>query len=127
MNFLTVSNINDEIQALDTLGIEPINALLSTIDELPISEEAKQSYLIGKAIIRVSTPSELTVFGTNLDTISNDKGDFYFLEKINSLGITNGKDTLYIGLDNKDKLIIQGDVINTDTLLSYPPLKRNTI
>lgn len=123
MNFYTVDNVNNEIQILDGFSVEIMNALFKTIDEMPIAEDEKHKKIQDRAVILVKSPENLSVFGIRIEKTNTNKGDFYFIDKNESIGLATKDDAVYIGLNSKDEIVIKAEEI---TLLELTSGSRTT-
>ena len=118
MEIYTIKNENNEIQVLDTMGIESLKAITEAVDKLDITEEQKQAIFIQNKIFQVKEPENFFIaHTTTVKPIETSKGIFYILGKTESLSVENNQgDKIYTAVKNSGEVIIKGEPISFEEI-----------
>lgn len=114
MVLYTIKNENNEIQVLDTMGIESLKSITEAVDNLNITEAEKQAIFIDNKIVQVKNPEDFLIGHTEAtQVIKTDWGNFYVLSKNQYLSVENNhNDKIFAGVKANGELLIKGDPIS---------------
>lgn len=119
MVLYTIKEVNNEIQVLDTMGIESLKSITEAVDKLDISEEEKQKIFMDNKIFQVVKPEDfLIAHTTTARKIETDRGNFYILGKMECLSVKNNDDQIFAGVKDNGETLIKGEPVVLEDLIS---------